>query len=53
VRSDEAARTRADIVFVWLHDGVEYTRKVARETLTFTRAATPRPGSKPMNASLS
>lgn len=34
-----AARARADIVIVSLHDGAEYTRNVARETQQFARAA--------------
>ena len=40
VRRDvAAARARADVVIVSLHDGAEYTRNVARETQEFTRAA--------------
>ena len=34
-----AARGRADVVIVSLHDGAEYTRNVARETQQFARAA--------------
>lgn len=40
VRRDvAAARERADVVIVSLHDGAEYTRRVARETEEFARAA--------------
>jgi poly-gamma-glutamate synthesis protein (capsule biosynthesis protein) len=40
VRRDvAAARTRADVVLVSLHDGAEYSRNVARETQEFARAA--------------
>lgn len=40
VRRDvAAARGRADVVLVTLHDGAEYTRNVARETQEFARAA--------------
>lgn len=40
VRRDVAAAlTRADVVIVSLHDGAEYTRQVARETLDFSHAA--------------
>lgn len=40
VRRDvAAARARADVVLVSLHDGAEYTRAVARETQEFARAA--------------
>ncbi|MCL4524144.1 MAG: CapA family protein [Acidobacteria bacterium] len=40
VRRDvAAARLRADVVFVSLHDGAEYTRNVARETQEFAHAA--------------
>lgn len=40
VRADvAAAREQADVVFVSLHDGAEYTRRVARETEEFARAA--------------
>lgn len=34
-----AARAQADVVLVSLHDGAEYTRRVARETEAFARAA--------------
>lgn len=33
------ARMHADVVLVSLHDGAEYTRRVARETVQFARAA--------------
>ena len=33
------ARMQADVVFVSLHDGAEYTRRVARETIEFAHAA--------------
>lgn len=40
VRLDVArARTRADVVIVSLHDGVEYTSRVTPETESFARAA--------------
>jgi len=40
VRRDvAAARARADVVLVSLHDGAEYTRNIARETQEFTHAA--------------
>jgi len=40
VRRDvAAARERADVVIVSLHDGAEYTQRVARETEEFARAA--------------
>ncbi len=40
VRRDvAAARARADVVLVSLHDGAEYSRNVARETQEFARAA--------------
>jgi poly-gamma-glutamate capsule biosynthesis protein CapA/YwtB (metallophosphatase superfamily) len=40
VRRDvTAAREQADVVLVSLHDGAEYTRRVARETEQFARAA--------------
>ena len=40
VRRDvAAAHTRADVVVVSLHDGAEYTTRVARETEQFARAA--------------
>jgi poly-gamma-glutamate synthesis protein (capsule biosynthesis protein) len=40
VRADvAAARQQADVVFVSLHDGAEYTRRVAPETEEFARAA--------------
>lgn len=40
VRQDVArARTQADVVIVSLHDGAEYTRRVAEETREFARAA--------------
>jgi poly-gamma-glutamate synthesis protein (capsule biosynthesis protein) len=40
VRRDVAAAlTQADVVIVSLHDGAEYTRRVARETMEFARAA--------------
>lgn len=40
VRCDvAAARARADVVVVSLHDGAEYSRSVARETQEFARAA--------------
>jgi len=40
VRRDvAAARERADVVIVSLHDGAEYTQRVARETEDFARAA--------------
>jgi poly-gamma-glutamate capsule biosynthesis protein CapA/YwtB (metallophosphatase superfamily) len=38
-RDVAAARRVADVVFVSLHDGAEYTRRVARETVEFARAA--------------
>jgi poly-gamma-glutamate synthesis protein (capsule biosynthesis protein) len=38
-RDVAAARALADIVMVSLHDGAEYTRRVARETEEFARAA--------------
>jgi len=34
-----AARARADVVIVSIHDGAEYSRNVARETQQFARAA--------------
>jgi len=40
VRRDvEAARAQADVVIVSLHDGTEYTQRVAPETEAFARAA--------------
>jgi poly-gamma-glutamate synthesis protein (capsule biosynthesis protein) len=40
VRRDvAAARERADVVIVSLHDGAEYTQRIARETQEFARAA--------------
>jgi len=38
-RDVAAARTRADFVIVSLHDGAEYTRRVAQVTEEFARAA--------------
>lgn len=38
-RDVAAARALADVVLVSLHDGAEYTRRVARETEQFARAA--------------
>jgi len=38
-RDVSAARARADVVLVSLHDGAEYSRNVARETQEFARAA--------------
>ncbi|MCL6481319.1 MAG: CapA family protein [Firmicutes bacterium] len=38
-RNVTAAREQADVVLVSLHDGAEYTRRVARETEQFARAA--------------
>ena len=38
-RDIAAARARADVVIVSLHDGAEYSRAVARETQDFARAA--------------
>jgi poly-gamma-glutamate synthesis protein (capsule biosynthesis protein) len=38
-RDVAAARERADVVIVSLHDGAEYTQRIARETEEFARAA--------------